>query len=360
MKTLAFDEKSYAAAISAGAGPLLLDELKREHGIEFAEVLGPMYWKKPGINTRNFKMACDAQNELVTVSSAGIPSYLANYLDPKVIEVLVSPMQAAVIAGERGLGDWTNLTAQFLVAEQVGETASYGDYSANGISNVNVNFPVRENYLFQAFMQYGQLEIARMGLAKLDWASQQQRANALTLMKALNYMYFYGVAGLANYGLLNDPNLPPSITPTFSWLTSASATANTIYQDFVRLFTLLQSQSGGVVKEDDRLVVAMSPINHVALKQITLYNTNSVEVLLKENFPNIRFETAVQYTTPAGQLVQMIAEDVEGQRTMECAFSSKLMAHMMVADTSSWKQKRSSGGYGTMIYRPFLVASMLG
>jgi hypothetical protein len=104
----------------------------------------------------------------------------------------------------------------------------------------------------------------------------------------------------------------------------------------------------------------MSPAQKVALKAITQYNTNSVEVLLKENFPNLRIETAVQYQTASGQLVQMIAENVEGQRTLECAYSSKLMAHMRVADTSSWKQKRSSGGFGTIIYRPFLISSMLG
>jgi hypothetical protein len=360
MDNLAFDAKAYDSAIAAGSGPQLLQELKERHGIAFDEMLGPMYWKTPGLPSHNFNLAMDVQPTLVTVSNAGIPSYLANYLDPKVIAVLVSPMMAAVIAGESGKGDWLNETIQFLVAEAVGETASYGDYNMAGQSNVNTNFPSRQNYLFQSFMQYGQRELGMAGLAKLDWASLQQQSNALTLMKALNYLYFYGVAGLQNYGLINDPSLPPSLTPTYSWLTSSSATANTIYQDFVRLFILLQGQSGGTVKEDARIVVALSPQNALTLKYITQYNTNSVEVLLKQNFPNIRIETAVQYATPSGQLVQMFVEELEGQRTMECVFSSKLMAHMMVTESSSWKQKRSSGGYGTVIYRPFLVASMLG
>jgi hypothetical protein len=167
-----------------------------------------MYWPAPDLPTRNFNLAMDVQPQLVTVGNAGIPSYLANYLDPKVIAILVSPLMAAVIAGETGKGDWTTETAQFITAEATGETASYGDYSNNGVSNVNVNFPSRQNYLFQSFMQYGQRELAIAGLAKLDWASRQQEANALVLMKSLNYMYFYGVANLQNFGLLNDPNLP--------------------------------------------------------------------------------------------------------------------------------------------------------
>lgn len=355
MDNLAFDEwpKRLDAALRAGAGPALIAELKANEGIAFDSALGPQMWPKPG-------MAMDVQSELVTVGNAGIPAFLANVLYPQVIAVLVSPMMAAVIAGETGRGDWLTETIMFLVAESVGEVSSYGDYSNSGQSNTNVNFPQRQNYLFQAFMQYGQRELGRAGLAQLDWASMQQVANALTMMKALNNIYFYGVANLENYGLINDPYLPASLTPTYSWLTSASATANTIYQDVVRMWIALVLQSGGTISEDAELVLAMSPEQAGALKDITQYNTNSVEVLLKENFPRLRIEKAVQYATPAGQLVQMFATNLEGQKTVECAFSSKLMAHMMVNDSSSWKQKRSSGGYGAVWYRRFLQVSMIG
>jgi hypothetical protein len=364
MDKLAFDSKAYDAAIAAGAGSRLFEELKTEHGICFDAVAeqqrSPLFWTRPGLPLKNFHIAMDVQSELVTVSNAGVPAFMATWVDPKVIAVLVSPMMAAIIAGESGKGDWTSEVIMFLTAEATGESSSYGDYSRAGQSSVNVNFPQRQNYLFQSFLQYGQREVAMAGLAKLDWVSLQQQANALTLMKALNFMYFYGVGNLENYGLINDPSLPPSLTPTFSWLTSASATANTIYQDIVRMFIQLQGQSGGTVKEDARIVLAMSPQNALTLKYITQYNTNSVEVLLKQNFPNIRIETAVQYATPSGQLVQMFVEEVEGQRTVECVFSSKLMAHMMETLTSSWAQKRSSGGYGTVWYRPYLCASLLG
>jgi hypothetical protein len=383
--SLAYDSKRLSDAVKAGLTHELLRRLATDEGICFDASLGrghsfafqsqsgglvqlaaDMRFVETGKGRPRFLdsgMAMDVQSELVTVSNAGIPYFLANWLDPKIIPILVSPMMAAVIAGETMKGDWLTETAMFLTAEAVGETSAYGDYSQSGSSNVNVNFPQRQNFLFQCFLQYGQREVGRMGLAKLDWVSQQQQSNALILMKALNYMYFYGVAGLENYGLLNDPSLPPSLTPTYSWLTNSSATANTIYQDVVRLFIQLQSQSGGVVQIDSKMVLALSPTNSVALKEVTLYNTNSVQALLEQNFPNIRIETAVEYGPPystGGQLVQLIAEEVDGQRTLESAFSSKLMAHNMVVDTSSWRQKRSSGGFGTIIYRPMLIASMLG
>lgn len=358
---MAFDSAKFAKAYHAGLGRRMFKDLERK-GICFDQSLGEMKWLAPEVLRRkdDWEGALDVQSELATAVSSGIPAYLATYFDPSIIPVLVSPMMAAVIAGERMIGDWLTEVAQFLVAEAVGQTSAYGDYNQNGASNVNLNFPTRQNFLFQSFLQYGDREAGRAGLAKVNWASEQQSANLLTLMKALNFMYFYGVSGLANYGLINDPTLYSSITPTFSWLTNSSATANTIYGDIVRLFVQLQAQSNGVVANDEPMVLALSPQNATTLKNVTLYNTNSVEVLIKENFPNLRIVRAVQYSTTSGQLVQLIAENVEGKRTLECAFSSKLMAHRMIYDSTSLKQKRNSGGYGTVWYRPYLCASMLG
>jgi hypothetical protein len=378
---LAYDSKRLSDAVRAGLAAEILRRLAEDKGICFDSSLGrgesfavrdgghalaaDMRFvdlsspKRPRF--MDSQMAMD-QAELVTVTNAGIPWFLANWLDPKIIPILVSPMMAAVIAGESLKGDWLTETAMFLSAESVGQTSVYGDYNNSGSSNVNVNYPQRQNLLFQCFMQYGQRELGRMGLAKIDWASQQQQSNALTLMKALNFLYFYGAANLENYGLINDPYLPPSLTATYSWLQSASATANTIYQDVVRMFIQLQTQSRGVIRMDTPMVLAMSPAQAVALTEVTTYNTNSVKMLLKENYPNLRIETAVQYGPPdnqAGQLVQLIAENIDGQRSVETSFSVKLMAHNMVTDSSSWRQKRTSGGWGAIWFRRFAQVSML-
>lgn len=381
MNRLAYDSKSVSKAVQAGLAGAMLRWLAEDQGICFDSSLGrgESFSLRDGtayagdmrfIDTSSKRprfldsqqMAMDVQSELVTVTNAGIPWFLANWLDPKIIPILVSPMMAAVIAGESLKGDWLTETAMFLTAEAVGETSVYGDYNNSGASNVNVNYPQRQNLLFQCFMQYGQRELGRMGLAKVDWASQQQQSNALTLMKALNFLYFYGAANLENYGLINDPFLPPSLTATSSWLQNAATTANTIYQDVVRMFIQLQAQSGGVIRMDTPMVLAMSPAQSVALNEVTLYNTNSVKALLKENFPNLRIETAVEYGPPfnqAGQLVQLIAENIDGQRSVETGFSVKLMAHNMVVDSSSWRQKRTSGGWGSIWYRRFAQVTML-
>lgn len=301
--------------------------------------------------------AQDAQPSLVTVSNAGIPSYLANFLDPKIIEVLVTPMKAAVITGERKMGDWTMKTAQFPVIESTGETSSYGDFSENGSTGVNTNWPSRDNYLYQTVTQWGVLELETQGLAKIDYAARLNIASALALNKFQNKSYFFGVSGLKNYGLLNDPNLLAPISPAAGVWSGLDAAG--VYNDIQRLYKQLQTQARGLIDRETKMVLALSPEAEANFTKTNLYNVN-VSDQIKKNFPNMRIETAVEYETGSGQLVQLIAEEIEGQRTAECLFSDKMRAHAIEVKSTSFKQKKSGGTWGCVIYRPFLIAGLLG
>ena len=353
------------AAIRAGHGRRLLQDLASE-GIAFDQAIDTLHLMPFAQAKRAMAdagMAFDAppvypQSPLVTQASAGIPNIFTTWVDPKAIEVLVSPMMAAIIAGESQKGDWADDVVMFKMAEATGETSMYGDYSRSGSTDVNYNFPQRQNVRFQAFLQYGDLEVARAAKAKIDLPADKQSSNALALMKAMNFMNFFGVGNLQNFGLITDPGLQTPITATYSWLTSASATAATIYQDVVRLYVLLQQQSNGAVNTQTPMTLAMSNDCGALLNQVTLYNTNSVLMLLTQNYPNLRLETAPEYATQSGNLVQLIVDELDGQPSVECAFSVKMMAHRMVQQESSVSQKRTSAGQGAVWYRPVLCAQM--
>lgn len=307
--------------------------------------------------------ACDAQPSLVTVSNSGIPSFLSTYIDPKLIDILVSPMKAAEVAGnEVKKGDWTTKTAMFPIVESVGETSSYGDYSENGGASANTNFPQRQSYHYQVMTQWGELELETAGLARVDWANRLNIASVLTLNKFQNKTYFFGVSGLQNYGLLNDPNLSAAIVPTTktaggtSW---ANATALEVLNDVQKIYKQLQTQAGGLVELDTKMTLAMSPISEVALTKTTEFNVN-VSDILKKNFPNMTIKTAPEYTTASGELVQLIADEVEGQHTVDVAFTEKLRAHPIVVGSSNFKQKKSQGTWGAIIYRPAFISQMIG
>ena len=307
--------------------------------------------------------ACDAQPSLVTTSNAGIPAFLTTFIDPKLIEVLVSPMKAAeIVGGEVKKGDWTTQTAMFPMVESTGETSSYGDYSENGMAGVNSNFPQRQSYHYQVMTQWGELELERAGLARIDWANRVNIASILTLNKFQNKTYFFGVAGLQNYGLLNDPALSAAIVPTTKVAGGTSwgvATAQEINADVQKLYKQLQTQAGGMVELDSKMTLAMSPISEVYLTKTTDFNVNVADIL-KKNFPNLTIKTAPEYSTASGELVQLMLDEMEGQRTADTAFTEKLRAHPIVVQSSSFKQKKSQGTWGSIIYRPAFVAQMIG
>lgn len=316
-------------------------ELKRKAGVHFA-----------------YDMAMDAQQGMITTSNAGIPAMLSNFISPQTINVLLAPMKAAVILGEKQIGDWTTKTATFPMIELTGEVSSYGDFNNNGSTGANVNMPQRQAYHYQTTSRWGELQMANFSLANIDYVTKINDASILALNKFQNKTYFFGVAGLQNYGLLNDPSLSAALTPTAAW-SAASTTAEMIYADFVRLFTRVVTQGNGTIDMDAKLVLALSPIASVSLTKTNSFLVN-VKKLIAENYPNVRFETAVEYSTASGELVQLIVEEIDSQKTAECAFTEKLRAHRVIAETSSWTQKKSQGTFGTVIYQPFAVAQMLG
>jgi len=324
------------------------------------------------------ELGVDAMPTLSTDPNSAVPAMLTTLIDPQVFKILFAPNNAAKIFGEVRKGTWLDETAMFPAVEHTGEVSSYGDFSNNGRAGANTNWPQRQAYLFQTIKEYGERELERAGLAKLDWVSQIDTAAATVLDKFSNLSYFFGVQGLQNYGLLNDPNLTASLTPATKaatpgsgkWVTNGviTATANEIYTDIQSMFYAMQVQTLGLVKAQDKIVLAMDPATSIALTATNSFNVNVYD-LLKKNFPNIRFEEAVQYgvTTAsnpqgiaAGNMVQMFAETVEGQQTGYCSFNEKMRAHPIIRQLSSFQQKVTAGTWGTIIRMPFTIVSMLG
>lgn len=303
----------------------------------------------------DFHFAMDAQPALATVGNSAVPAFLNSYLDPTVIDVLFSPMKGIEILGEEKKGDWTSLDVYFLMLEPTGETSSYGDYSNGGTNGINVNFPQRQPYHFQTISQWGQKELAMAEKQTIDWVSKINLASVLTLAKFYNQSIFFGIANLRNYGLLNDPSLPAPISPTGAW---SSAGPDVIYEDIRRLFAKLQTQSGGNVDNATEMTLAMSPTVLAYLDKTNLYNVN-VGDQIKKNYPNLKIVTAVEYNVAgSGQLIQLIANNLMGQKTGTAAYTEKMRAHGVVRGLSDFAEKKSAGTLGAIIFRPMLIAAM--
>lgn len=299
-------------------------------------------------------LAMDAQPGLTTVGNSGIPAWMLNYVDPQLIEVILQPTKAAEVFGEMKKGDWTTETATFMTVEPTGEVSSYGDYNNNGVSGVNVNFPQRQSYHYQVFTRWGEREVARAGEAKIDYVARVNEASVNALNRFQNKTYLFGVKGLQNYGVLNDPSLPASTAAAKTW---ANSTGEEVYESIRKLFQTLLKQTGGKIDMNTPLLLVCSPTASVDLTKTNQYNVNVIDQL-KKNFPNLRVETIPEYSAASGETVQLIVEELDGQRTLDCAFTEKMRAHNMVLEASSIKQKKSQGTWGAIIYRPFCIATM--
>ena len=312
----------------------------------------------------SFSVAMDAMPTMITTSNAGIPAFLTTLDDPEMVRVLVTPNKAATILGETKKGDWTTQTAMFPMIESTGEVASYGDFNTNGSVGANANWVNRQSYLFQTVTQWGELELDRAAEARINYAQELNIASALIMDKFLNNTYFYGVAGLQNYGLLNDPSLPASIVPTTKTAggtTWAVATAAEIFDDIVKLYTQLVTQTKGLIDRETAMTLALAPEIEAYMTRTNQYNVNVTDQI-KKNFPNIRIETATQYATSGGQLIQLIVNNLDGQDVGYCAFNEKMRAHAVIpADSGSgFKQKKTGGTWGAIIRYPVAIAAMLG
>ena len=326
---------------------------------------------------RDASLAMDAAPQFVSTPNSGIPFWLTTSIDPRVFKVLFSPNKASEIFPEIIAGAWEDQTRLFPLVENGGEVSSFGDYNENGRATINADWPERQAYLFQTHTEYGDLDVARAARGLVNWVGELEVSTVTLIEKFRNLSYFFGVASLQNYGIVNDPALTATLTPGTKaaahgnvWVYNGAiqATANEIALDVQSLTLQLIAQTQGLVDVDSKLLLVLSPQSGAALTSINIYGVSALDIL-KKTYKNMSIVTAIQYgvlsaTNPqgiaAGNLVQLIAPEVENQQTGFVASNSKLRAHRMEVRSSSVRQKKSAGTWGAVIRQPFAIAQMLG
>lgn len=300
---------------------------------------------------------------VTAANSSGIPVEFTSYIDPMVIPILTATRGAREIFGEAKKGDWTTSYARFQTSEITGEVEAYTDYGQGGASDVNPTFPVRTQYIYQTNIRYGDREVDVASRARLQLAADKQRAAATVIDIASNKFALYGVAGLEIYGLLNDPNLPASVSPLPNAATKTLWTEKStkeIYEDVLYLFGKMADRGAGHIDANTELVLATSPATQVQLGKATDFNI-SARQMLETYFPKIRFVALPELATETGGTsILLVAPTIEGLPTAQIGFSEKFRAMRLIPESSSFHQKFVGSSYGTIIYRPFAIGKMTG
>lgn len=318
---------------------------------------------QPGVT----RLAMDADPQPMLPANGGIPNIVSTFIDPTIVKTLFAPNRASRILGrEEKRGAWAQDSFMIQRVEETGDTVAYDDYSDQGGVQVTSQWEGRDVYRYQTMVQYGELEQERYGLAMLPYVSLKQQAAINIIDQDANKFYLFGIDGLRNYGILNDPSLPTPITPLVvdgNVLWSQKQVVDK-YNDILAMYEQLVAQTNGVIGDgvdmDSNLVLVMSNKLSVNLKSANEIFATSLEDMLKKAFPNMRIETAPQYSTEAGELIQLFVEEAQGQRTGFTAYSEKLKTHPLVTGTSWYKQKYSASTYGAIITMPVMFVQMIG
>ena len=340
------------------------------------KMLVPDEWKQSNLSLA--QLAMDAAGNLTTDPNSAIPAMLTTAIDPDVIRVVFAPLQMAeIMGGERKAGDWLEETRLFPVIEETGEVSSYDDYSNNGRSGVNFNYPNFQSYLFQTIIAYGERETERAGLMRINYVGEVTGAASSLLNRFGNLAYAFGIVGLQNYGLLNNPYLGAYLSPALkawggtTWFNNGSpaATANEVYNDILAVVEQIIAQTNGAVEMDAPMTLALSPQSQLAMKFANSFGV-TVAGLLKDGFPNMKIKSAPQYGQKTsnnsqgysliGNVFQIIVDKIDNQKVAYPAFNEKLRAHKLIPELSSWKQKMTSGVWGTITRMPIGISGMIG
>ena len=303
--------------------------------------------------------AADLTPHLASVANAGIPIWAGGlYVDPRVIDILLTPTAIEEALGARVIGDFQTLRAEFPIAEVSGFVSAYGDYSDAGRANHNANWAYRDAARYQTVIEVGTDEVARYAKANIPAATLKDQAAAEVMNKAANLLFLRGASNLELRGMISDPSLSAALTPAAAW-SAPTTTPESKVNDVVRLFTQLNVQIPGWVKTDSRLLLLMDPTTLSDFQTTNQFEFDSLRKL-KATFKNLEIKEIPEYNTNSGRLVQLIVPELQGVKTAECLYTARMQNGPTIPDLSSYKRKVYAGCMGTLIARPAAIVQMLG
>lgn len=265
----------------------------------------------------------DAAVAGVTTPTITTPIQFLQHWLPDFIEVVTAAREADAIMGIDFVGNWYDESIVQGVMERIGQAVPYGDHTDIPLSSWNVNYETRDIVRFEEGIQVGLLEEARAGAMNVSSQTEKRAAAAESLDIERNNIAFFGYNEGNNktYGFLNDPNLPAYVTvatngaagsPSTNW---ADKTYAQIVADLRTAFAALRVKTGNLFKPErdaSKLAISVS-----AMEYLNVENEfgKSVIDFLKQNYPNVTIESAVQLDGANGgaNVFYLFAESINGK-----------------------------------------------
>lgn len=243
---------------------------------------------------------------LQTTATITNPVQFFQYWAPEAVQIVTSALKIDDIVGRTMAGSFEDEEIVTTIMERTGSAQPYTDTTNIPLASWNQNFETRNIVRFEEGLQVGYLEQMRASRMRIDSHKEKAAAVAQSLAIEHNNVGFYGYANGQNrtFGFLNDPNLPAYQTVAQGAAGSTSwsrKTFNEITADIITaVSTLVNQLAGWFDPTKDSFTLTMSLVSTQWLNTMNELGTKSVFTWLKETYPNIRIESAVELNEANG------------------------------------------------------------
>jgi hypothetical protein len=267
----------------------------------------------------------DASVAMQTVPTITNPVQFFQHWLPRAIEIATAARKIDDIVGRTIAGTFEDEEIVQTIMERTGSARPYTDTANIPLSSWNPGYVTRNVIRFEEGLEVGYLEAMRASRMRFDSHDEKVKAATLSLAIAHNEVGFFGYAGGENktYGFLNDPNLPAyqTVAATTAGDTEwAKKTFNEITSDIIEAVSALQNQLAGLFDPTrDSFTMVISLVTNQWLYTMNELGTKSVSTWLKETYPNLRLETAVELNGANGgeNIFYLFADEVNGYKTID-------------------------------------------
>ena len=230
--------------------------------------------------------------------------FLQHWL-PGTVATVTQVRKIDSLVGCATVGTWADDFVVLRIVEPIGNAQPYSDLGIIPLSSYSGTYEQRQVYVAEAGFSIGKREQERMLQAGWQDAMNRRESTQAVLQIQRNLVGFYGMAGMATYGFLNDPGLPAYLTVP-SGAGSVGTTwdnkaATDIWNDLITAASTLRQQSGDTIDPwtaKCTLAIALSAVDN--LNKVSPYFTKSVKDLIASTFPNWRIEHAPELDGASG------------------------------------------------------------
>ena len=298
----------------------------------------------------------------ITPSNVFMPAGILTKISADLVKVVTRKRTADEIIGNRKkLGMWEQNDVLVRNLEQLGETKPYTDKDNAPVVSLNPQFIYAGHYRFSVKAQPGDLESAQMALANISNEAEQYAAALETLAIEFNNTAFFGSnkadGAYKVYGILNNPSLD-------AYKTASSTTANTTFETFFKdVRDLIQdviSKARGHASSDSNITIGIANSRALNFSLVNQYG-QTVEEVLKKTFHNLKIVNSPELDKAYNEQDVMICrfENPDVANVAETAvlgFSEIALASPVVRYETYSSQKFSSGSFGCIVYKPYMIA----